>query len=164
VGLVWLAQGFAHGGGERVELPLLLIGIGIGIPWGLMDALAVSVVAPHRVGMATGIFNTVRVSADGIAIAIIGVLLATWIQSGLAPHATAFAPDAGVEAAGRLALGDLRAAAHLLPGLEAKLLASYTAAFGSVLHVLAGLATVTACVVLVMLRGDATGASARLAR
>ncbi|GKX44732.1 MULTISPECIES: hypothetical protein [Pectobacterium] len=41
-----------------------------------MAALAVNVVTPERVGMATEIFNTVRVSADGVAIAIISALLA----------------------------------------------------------------------------------------
>ncbi len=41
-----------------------------------MDALAVNVVTPERVGMATEIFNTMRVSADGVAIAIISALLA----------------------------------------------------------------------------------------
>lgn len=163
IGLVWLAHGFALGGADRIRWPLLLIGIGIGLPWGLMDALAVSVVAPHRVGMATGIFNTVRVSADGIAIAIISVVLATLIQASMAPHATAFAPAALVEAAGRVALGDLRAAGHLLPGLEAELLRSYTAAFVRVLHLLAGLAAMTAAIVLVLLR-DEGGPKARPVR
>ncbi len=33
-GLVWLAHAFSLGGGQELHLPLLLIGIGIGVPWG----------------------------------------------------------------------------------------------------------------------------------
>lgn len=38
-----------------------------------MDGLAVSTVPPGRVGMATGIFNTIRISADGVALAVVVV-------------------------------------------------------------------------------------------
>jgi MFS family permease len=56
--------------------PLLLIGLGIGLPWGLMDGLAVAVVPRERAGMATGIFSTVRVAGEGIALAVVGAALA----------------------------------------------------------------------------------------
>lgn len=56
-------------------LPMLLIGIGSGLPWGLMDALAISVVPTERAGMAAGIFGTMRVAGESIAIAIIGAAL-----------------------------------------------------------------------------------------
>ncbi len=52
--------------------PMLLIGIGISLPWGLMDGLAVSVVPRERAGMATGIFSTTRVAGEGLALAIVG--------------------------------------------------------------------------------------------
>lgn len=153
-GLVWLAHGFSQGGGQALRLPLLLIGIGIGIPWGLMDAMAVSIVSPERVGMATGIFNTVRVSADGVAIAIISALLATLIQRRMTPEATDIPQQALLEASSRAALGELHAAASLVPGLESLISQSYAASFIGVLHVLAGLAAAMACVVFSLLRGQ----------
>ena len=45
-----------------MAIPMLLIGIGNGLPWGLMDALSVSVVPKERAGMAAGIFTTMRVA------------------------------------------------------------------------------------------------------
>lgn len=149
VGLLWLAKGFALGGGEALHLPLLFIGIGIGLPWGLMDALAVSAVSPERVGMATGIFNTVRVSADGVAIALISALLATLIQYHMADAAP---QPVLLEASSRAALGEIQTAASLMPGHESLLTQSYAAAFITVLEGLAGLAALTACAVFTLLR------------
>lgn len=151
-GLIWLAQAFSIGGGQHIHLPLLLIGIGIGLPWGLMDAMAVSVVSAERIGMATGIFNTVRISADGVAIAVVSVLLASLIQQSVAVEVTTFPYTVVQQAAGRAALGDLHAAGLLLPGLEQQLLRSYAASFVNVLHVLAGWAVLTAGTVLLLLR------------
>ena len=152
LGLLWLARGFAQGGGQALPLPLLLIGIGIGLPWGLMDGMAVSVVTPDRVGMATGIFNTVRVSADGVAIAVISVLLATLIQQSLTVDATMFTQDVVLEAAGRAALGELQTATGLLPGLEEQLAQTYAASFLSVLRALAVLAALIAGMLFFLLR------------
>jgi hypothetical protein len=59
---------------------MFLIGVGVSLPWGLMDGLAVSVVPKERAGMATGIFNTTRVAGEGIALAIVTALLG-WVWS-----------------------------------------------------------------------------------
>lgn len=152
VGLWSLAQAFSADAGHAVQLPLLLIGIGIGLPWGLMDAMAVSVVSADRVGMATGIFNTVRVSADGVAIAVVSVLLATLIQQNLLLDTDMLVAENVIKGAGLAALGELRAAATLLPGLEAELARSYALSFVHVLYALAGLATLIAVLVFVLLR------------
>lgn len=156
MGLLWLAQAFAAEGAHQVQLPLLLIGIGIGLPWGLMDAMAVSVVSADRVGMATGIFNTVRVSADGVAIAVVSVLLATLIQHNLVLDVGALPAEAVIKGAGLAALGELRAAAELLPGAELALAHSYTESFVYVLYALAGLAIVIAVLVFMLLRQQGT--------
>lgn len=153
-GLLWLAQVFTQGGGAALRFPLLLIGVGIGLPWGLMDAMAVEGMPPDRVGMATGLFNTVRISADGVAIALAGALLAGLIHRELAAAAATPLPDmAALEASSRAALGELRAAARLLPGQEARLAQSYAAAFLTLLQLLAGLAVATAGGLLMLLRG-----------
>ncbi|NHC62307.1 MFS transporter [Paenalcaligenes suwonensis] len=148
----WQGVFYVTGGGQAVQLPLLIIGVGIGLPWGLMDAMAVSVVSPDRVGMATGIFNTVRVSADGVAIAVVSVLLATLIQQDLLQDLGLLAADDVMKGAGLAALGELRAATTLLPGLESQLAQSYAQSFVHVLYALAGLAMVIAVVVFMLLR------------
>lgn len=55
-------------------LAMVMIGCGSGLPWGLMDNLSVSVVPPQRAGMATGIFSTVRVAGEGVALASVSTL------------------------------------------------------------------------------------------
>lgn len=150
-GLLWLAQVLATGA-TGLWLPMSLIGIGIGLPWGLMDAMAVSVVDQRNVGMATGIFNTVRVSADGIAIAAVSALLALLIQMPLtAALGGAADGQAMLLAANRAALGQLAEASSLLPGAADLLRHSYDAAFRTVLYALAGVAVLTALLIYVLL-------------
>lgn len=151
VGLVWLGLVLAGGAGPALIAPLALIGIGIGLPWGLMDAMAVSVVEKERAGMATGIFNAVRVSADGIAIAIVGALLAILVQGGLLSALSTIDPAVVIESANRAALGDLHQASTLLPGERTLLLATYDTAFRWVLYVLAAASALTALLVFALL-------------
>ena len=156
-GLAWLAQVLGHGGTAALAGPLLLIGVGIGLPWGLMDGMALSVVETERAGMATGIFNTVRVSADGVALALAGSLLAGLIGAGLARQLPA---DLSVlAAASRAALGDIQQATQLLGGQEALLRASYDAAFRQLLVGLAVLAVALAALAPYLLRKDGAQAS-----
>ena len=149
-GLAWLAQVLGHGGAAALAGPLLLIGAGIGLPWGLMDGMALSVVETERAGMATGIFNTVRISADGVALALAGAMLAGLIGTDLARQLPAGLPL--LAAASRAALGDIRQATQLLGGHETLLRASYDAAFRHLLHGLAGLAVALAALVPYLLR------------
>lgn len=150
-GLVWLADVMTTGA-TGLWLPMSLIGIGIGVPWGLMDAMAVSVVEPRNVGMATGIFNTVRVSADGIAIAVVSALLALLIQMPLTAGLPAGTDGQAIlMAANRAALGQLHEAAALLPGASELLQHNYNEAFRYVLHALAGIAVLTALAIHALL-------------
>ena len=151
VGLVWLGQTLANGAGESLILPLILAGVGIGLPWGLMDSMAVSVVEKERAGMATGIFNCVRVSADGIAIAVVSALLAGLIQMGLLNSLDMNDSVSVIEAANRIALGDLQQATALLPGERELLLATYDQAFRQVLYMLAVASAATAILVFLLL-------------
>ncbi|MCA8093134.1 MFS transporter [Burkholderia anthina] len=142
-GLVWLGIALRGGAGPAAIAPMLAIGVGAGMPWGLMDGLSVSVVPKERAGMATGIFSTTRVAGEGIALAIVGAVLAALAHADLSPATggTSDASDATLRAAARLATGDLAGAAAVLPGVgRAALLASYTHAFD---RLLIGLAVVT---------------------
>jgi MFS family permease len=153
VGLFWLAHSI--GGQASLIAPMAVIGVGIGLPWGLMDGLAVSVVEKERAGMATGIFNAVRVSADGVAIAVVGALLAGLVQRGLGsalPGLDADASDALTEAGNRIALGDLGHAAKLLPSAGHDLLVSiYDRSFQTQLYVLAVASALTAMLIFALL-------------
>lgn len=149
VGLLWLALTPVGAAPLATGLPMLLIGTGIGLPWGLMDGLAVSVVPKERAGMATGIFSTVRVAGEGVALAVVGAAL-----SGLIARQIDAAGLSGqvVPAAQRLAGGDLDGALSLLPAIDAgRLTALYGAAFGRLLDALAGITAVTALVVFLSL-------------
>ncbi|MGK5080815.1 hypothetical protein [Janthinobacterium sp. HLX7-2] len=156
-GLAWLAQVLGHGGAAALAWPLLLIGTGIGLPWGLMDGMALNVVETQRAGMATGIFNTVRISADGVALAMAGAVLAGLIAAALAQQLPADLPL--LAAASRAALGDIEQATQLLPGQETLLRASYDAAFRQLLGLLAGMGVALAGLVLYLLRKERTQAS-----
>ncbi|MEM5403163.1 MFS transporter [Paraburkholderia unamae] len=141
--------------------PMLAIGTGAAMPWGLMDGLSVSVVPKERAGMATGIFSTTRVAGEGIALACVSALLAALTQTRLlaAVHVHA---DAGVlaQTSARLAAGDLAQAAAWLPGLPVSALrAAYADAFSVLLIGLAALTLGCAIAVLVFL-GRTRAASA----
>ncbi|SFQ54996.1 Sugar phosphate permease [Variovorax sp. OK605] len=149
-GLFWLGRCAPGAPLHELAGALLLIGAGIGLPWGLMDGLAVSVVPRERAGMASGIFNTVRVAGEGIALALVGAGLTALVAARLGPAASAS------QAAQRVTTGDLSQALALLPGMDrAALLQAYGAAFGTLLCVLAGVTVLTALVVFVFLRGEA---------
>lgn len=140
-GLHALGTALHTGVGPGAIWPMLTIGVGAGLPWGLMDGLSVSVVPKSRAGMATGIFSTTRVAGEGIALATVSALLAALVQSDLHAAAPQAKPAAVVEAAARLATGDLARAAMQLPDIaHSTLRASYYTAFD---HLLSGLTVVT---------------------
>jgi MFS family permease len=154
-GLVLLGLG-SGGAGARLVLPMALIGFGTAIPWGLMDALSVSVVPKERAGMAAGIFSTMRVAGEGIALAIVAATLAEFARAGLATamrgHESG-APRAVAEAAQRLANGDLAGATLFLPGMDRQLLVgAYEDAFQRLTLALAVVTIVLALATLVLLR------------
>ena len=149
-GLVWL--GFTEIGNRAVLAPMLLIGLGSGLPWGLMDGLSVAVVPRARAGMAAGIFGTVRVAGEGVALALVSAPLA-----GLAAVALRRAPgqpDGALlaQAGQRLAVGDPDAARALLPGLDgAALIQAYQVAFATLSWTLAAVTVVCAVAVFRLL-------------
>lgn len=161
-GLLWLSQCAPGLPAATLLGPLLLIGAGISLPWGLMDGLAVSVVPVERAGMAAGIFNTTRVAGEGIALAIVAALLATFTLTALRALPGVHAADA-LLAAPLLAIGELRQAAALLPQTGTQELAqAYGAAFRQLLQVLAAISTASALLILAFLRQPAAApASAR---
>ncbi|QIB33142.1 MFS transporter [Ancylobacter pratisalsi] len=149
VGLFWLSRLPLGGETMGVVLPMALIGIGISLPWGLMDGLAVSVVPKERAGMATGIFSTTRVAGEGVALAVVSAMLSALT----AKHLAAGGPAAHASpAAQRLVTGDIGGAAAALPQMShATLVQSYGDAFATLLLMLCAITVITAVVVFAFL-------------
>lgn len=139
-GLYWLSLVDFSGPKVELILPMLVIGIGAGMPWGLMDGLSVSVVPKERAGMASGIFSTTRVAGEGIALAIATAILGALAHTSLARVAPENIAGMGpriAEAAQRVTAGDMVHAAATLPEVTRHALSSsYADAFTSLLHVL----------------------------
>src|SRR5690606_5090949 len=130
-------------------LPLVLIGAGAALPWGLMDDLAISVVPTERAGMATGIFGTMRVAGETVAIALVGALMTVFVASGLDGELA----DQFAGTANAIAGGDLDAAALLAPSIaRATAAEAYGAAFRDTMLVCAAITFIAALVTLVTLR------------
>lgn len=131
--------------GMAFILPLVLIGAGAALPWGLMDDLAISVVPTERAGMATGIFGTMRVAGETVAIALVGALMTVFVSNGFGGM------PAG--AANAIAGGDLDAAAALAPSIARMAAAdAYGDAFRATMLVCAAITFAAALVTLVTLR------------
>lgn len=159
-GLHWLSMFEAGDPLSSLIAPMIVIGIGAGMPWGLMDGLSISVVPTDRAGMAAGIFNTARVAGEGVTLAIVGALLAGLVRSHLEAAATGQSPAAVAEAAHRVATGDMAHAVRTLPDVAPGVMAvSYADAFQSLLHILTVITVLSAVVVFTFLARPARTAN-----
>jgi len=150
VGLFLLSRVGTGQTSQDAILPMIVIGLGTGLPWGLMDGLSVSVVPKERAGMATGIFSTTRVAGEGIALAIVSTLLASLTQGRLSQ--LMLGNDIGQghisTAARHLATGDMGHALAVLPGASRPLLVdAYANAFQMLLYLLIAVTLVSAAIV-----------------
>jgi MFS family permease len=154
-GLYWLSRYNVGDPRSALVWPMLLIGTGAGMPWGLMDGLSVSVVPKERAGMAAGIFNTARVAGEGITLAIVTAVLAALVQGHLLvnlPDAREIAPETLAAASQYITTGGMAHATTLLPNDASSVLGmSYAEAFRSLLHILAGVTLCAAAVAFFLL-------------
>jgi MFS family permease len=138
--------------------PMLMVGIGTGVPWGLMDGLSVSVVPRERAGMATGIFSTTRVAGECIGLALMSAVLVgllQWRVHAALPHADAAVVN---ETARQMSTGNRLLAMASWPDVtHASLMMAYGEAFRWVMYVLAAMTAVFAIVVFGFL-GSTKGA------
>ncbi|TVT80973.1 MFS transporter [Pseudomonas sp. H3(2019)] len=151
-GLYWLSTEMV---GNRFQIiaAMLLIGIGTGLPWGLMDGLAISVVPKERAGMAAGIFNTTRVASEGVALAITLAVLAALIAHQLGDRVShSLTPGECRSIAQRLVMGDM---AHAVTSVEqvsvGVLRACYLAGFNTLLQILSVFSVFSAAAALMFL-------------
>jgi MFS family permease len=146
VGLAWMSRLPLHAASAPLVAAMATVGVGISLPWGLMDGLAVSVAPKERAGMAAGIFSTTRVAGEGVALAVVVAVLSAFIAARLGEGQAASA------AAQRLVTGDLAAAARLVPSMSPTgLRHAYDEAFQRLLLLLSGVTLSTAVVVFLFL-------------
>ncbi|CAL9362567.1 MFS transporter [Streptomyces sp. Tu 3180] len=134
--------------------PLLVVGIGIGLIYGLMDGAAVSTVPPTKVGMASGMFNTIRLASEAVAVAGMVAALVSLVQSRISDGLARFATEAGLrtrEVADSVASGDVDGpVGEVATGLRSEfadfLRTGYTEGFRIVLWCAAAICVVSAVV------------------
>ncbi|CAL9426154.1 Multidrug resistance protein Stp [Streptomyces sp. enrichment culture] len=161
VGLAWLTvlePGISY---WALLPPLALIGIAVGISFGLLDGAAVSSVEVSRAGMAAGMFNTVRLAGETIAIAVAGSLLVSFTQSSVSGKLdqfdTRYADDPEA-LANLMNQGELESAAKTVEPAAQRgdftdvAASAFAQGFHSLLWVLAALCAVTFVVVALLLR------------
>lgn len=159
-GALWLAR--LSPGDDPLSLApaMLLVGVGAGLPWGLMDGLAVSVVPKEQAGMAAGIFTTMRVAGEAVAVAVVSAVLIGVTQSRLsaaadlvpAPWRENLTGLANQVATGNLAGAVAAVADPARTGFGELVAGTYTDAFRVVLLLNAVLAVAAAAVTFVALR------------
>lgn len=160
-GLLWIALLPESAAVGQLVWPMLTIGVGSGLPWGLMDDLAVSVVPKERAGMATGVFSTMRLTGEAIALASATALLVGLMQGQLreelatraAGMSQSTSTDAQVAAtANMLASGTLESTSTRSGPLgRTVLVAIYVHAFTRMSAILAAIAAVCATTAFVTL-------------
>ncbi|MGW2701228.1 MFS transporter [Streptomyces sp. NPDC001340] len=134
--------------------PLLVIGTGVGISFGLLDGAAVGSVDPSRAGMAAGLFNTMRLTGEAVAIAGMGSVLVSLTRHNLG-HPAGWKGSTG-DLANRVVQGEVGTVARQVPatgraGFTAFVSDSYTSALHTVLWLLAAVCAVGAPVIIRML-------------
>ncbi|WP_340609913.1 MFS transporter [Xenorhabdus bharatensis] len=153
-GLAWLADIPVGTQPTELILPLMLIGVGTGFPWGLMDDLAIRVVPIERAGMATGIFTTMRACGEAIcvagALAILNFLLQINLQQ-VSQQTT----NVISTAASNLTTGNFDNARSLFIHLSPQeLLIIYNDAFNILIYILMGITILASIICFITLKNE----------
>ncbi|QIS09242.1 MFS transporter [Nocardia arthritidis] len=110
VGIGWLAIVLRPGGGiGSLIAPLVVLGVGLGLNFGSVDAAVLTVVGSDETGTAAGFLNTLRLGSEAVVIAAAGSALVNLTQHGYQRglHAfPAYQPGAG-PLANQVNAGDL---------------------------------------------------------
>jgi len=82
VGALLLMTVRSDGSWLELALPLLPFGAGVGLAFGVMDNAAVSAVPVEKAGAAAGMFNTMRITGESVAVSGAAALLSTLVAAG----------------------------------------------------------------------------------
>ncbi|MFJ2580417.1 MFS transporter [Kitasatospora aureofaciens] len=94
--------------GSWLALPLVPFGAGVGLAFGVMDNAAVSTVPVENAGAAAGIFNTMRITGESVAVSGAAALLTTLTATRL----SGVPSDEAARLAGEAVQGQVSAAQH----------------------------------------------------
>jgi len=151
-GLLFLGQTLQGNSTFLIITSLVMTGSGAALPWGLMDGLAISAVPVEKAGMAAGLFNTVRVAGEGIALAMVSAFLTETNDVQLNKTVHGLTPERIHLAASWLGGGNIQQAIALLPGVRREVIqVSYDNAYTWLFWVLAAVTFVCALIVWRML-------------
>jgi len=78
LGALVLAAITQNSGPGPIEMPLVIVGIGLGLNTAPVNGVAVAAVPPARSGTASGILNTARIVGATLGVAILGSLFAAY--------------------------------------------------------------------------------------
>ncbi|MDH6126542.1 MFS transporter [Kitasatospora sp. GP82] len=135
-GALLLATLHSNGSWLALALPLLPFGVGVGLAFGVMDNAAVSTVPVENAGVAAGIFNTMRITGESVAVAGAAAWLTTLTAAQLRRSGLGATPAARL--AGQAVQGQAAGTHH------AALAAGFSSAFHTLGFGLAALSTVGA--------------------
>ncbi|MFG2626423.1 MFS transporter [Streptomyces sp. NPDC048473] len=135
-GALLLATLHSNGSWLALALPLLPFGAGVGLAFGVMDNAAVSTVPVENAGAAAGIFNTMRITGESVAVAGAAALLTTLTAARLS--GSGIPSDSATRIAGQAVQGQVAGPHH------AALAAGFTSAFHTLGLILAVLSTLGA--------------------
>lgn len=158
VGAAWLTLIEPDSSTLALAGPLLFLGIGYGISLGILDGAAVSAVEPERMGMAAGMFNTVRLTSDAVSMAGLGALVTVLTKSSLDSAAVSGFPGGAEALTSRTLQGGLPEAAQEVPAGEARntlvdtMADAYTSGLHTTMWIVAVACAVSAVAVGALLR------------
>ncbi|MGK4579789.1 MFS transporter [Kitasatospora sp. HPMI-4] len=124
VGALLLVTLRSDGSWPALAVPLLPFGAGVGLAFGVMDNAAVGTVPVENAGAAAGIFNTMRITGESVAVAGAAALLTTLTAARLRDGG--LSADAAARLAGQAVQGRVAEAQH----------AALAAGFTGALHTL----------------------------
>ncbi|WP_233157195.1 MULTISPECIES: MFS transporter [Amycolatopsis] len=166
-GVTWLAAVLQAGMSlTALSGPLITLGVGLGLNFGLIDGAALTVVAPEATGTAAGLLNVLRLGSEAIAIAVVGTVLVDLVQGSLGDGLGGFPAYRG--GAGELAdsvnAGDLtgplsEVPADIRPEFSDFVTSGLTGAWQTVLWASAAICAVLSVLIYVMLAGPRRGQS-----
>jgi fumarate reductase subunit D len=90
--MLWLAPGTSIG---AIVVPMALVGLGFGLPLGLIDGEALASVPAHSSGTAAGVLNLVRIGSEAVFVGLYAYVLAALIGHSIPDRALARATSAG---------------------------------------------------------------------
>lgn len=142
--LLFLGQTLQGNSTFLIITTLVMTGAGAALPWGLMHGLAISAVPVEK---AAGLFNTVRVAGEGIALAMISAFLTETNDVQLNKTVHGLAPERIHLAASWLGGSNIHQAISLLPGVRREVIQiSYDNAYTLLFWVLAAVTFVCALI------------------